>query len=166
METGEAAEPGDAMDVDAEVKMADAAEATADASEAPAEEGTTTAAVKPDPSASASSAPNQDASSEDPPPVPESAEFAAARASAYPQLVPSLASSPTAARDRELHEFRGLLQTVLSCLKSVLYTLVAFHSNRGLQAPLAFAVRPWNRFPVDVRSAGRLFRHGRRALAC
>lgn len=49
-------------------------------------------------------------------------------------LLPSLSGSP---REREVAEFRSLLQTVFSCLKSVLYCMVAFHTNRGLQAPVS-----------------------------
>lgn len=52
---------------------------------------------------------------------------------AFPVLLPSLVTSP---RDKEVSEFRSLLQTVFSCLKSVLYCMVAFHTNRGLQAPV------------------------------
>lgn len=52
---------------------------------------------------------------------------------AFPVLLPSLVASP---RDKEVSEFRSLLQTVFSCLKSVLYCMVAFHTNRGLQAPV------------------------------
>lgn len=50
-------------------------------------------------------------------------------------LLPSLSS---ATKDKETSEFRSLLQTVFSCLKSVLYCMVAFHTNRGLQAPVRF----------------------------
>lgn len=48
-------------------------------------------------------------------------------------LLPALSGGP---REREVAEFRSLLQTVFSCLKSVLYCMVAFHTNRGLQAPV------------------------------
>ena len=51
----------------------------------------------------------------------------------FPVLLPSLSA---ATKDKEVSEFRSLLQTVFSCLKSVLYCMVAFHTNRGLQAPV------------------------------
>ena len=51
----------------------------------------------------------------------------------FPVLLPGLT---TGLKDKELAEFRSLLQTVFSCLKSVLYCMVAFHTNRGLQAPV------------------------------
>lgn len=49
-------------------------------------------------------------------------------------LLPSLSSG---SKEKEVSEFRSLLQTVFSCLKSVLYCMVAFHTNRGLQAPVS-----------------------------
>ena len=64
------------------------------------------------------------------------------REDAFPVLLPSLSGSP---REREVAEFRSLLQTVLQCLKSVLYCMVAFHTNRGLQAPVRFCAQwQWN----------------------
>jgi len=54
----------------------------------------------------------------------------------FPVLLPSL----SATKEKEAGEFRSLLQTVFSCLKSVLYCMVAFHTNRGLQAPVGFHV--------------------------
>jgi hypothetical protein len=51
----------------------------------------------------------------------------------FPVVLPIL----TSARDKEMAEFRSLIQTVFSCLKSVLYCMVAFHTNRGLQAPVS-----------------------------
>lgn len=51
----------------------------------------------------------------------------------FPVLLPTLTMG---LKDKELAEFRSLLQTVFSCLKSVLYCMVAFHTNRGLQAPV------------------------------
>lgn len=62
----------------------------------------------------------------------------------FPVLLPVLSA---ATKDKELGEFRSLLQTVFSCLKSVLYCMVAFHTNRGLQAPVRFAL-------VDVCGSG------------
>ena len=53
----------------------------------------------------------------------------------FPVLLPALSFGP---RDKEVSEFRSLLHTVFSCLKSVLYCMVAFHTNRGLQAPASF----------------------------
>lgn len=50
----------------------------------------------------------------------------------------------TGSRDKEVSEFRSLLQTVFSCLKSVLYCMVAFHTNRGLQAPVRGVLFPSN----------------------
>lgn len=67
------------------------------------------------------------------PPSPSQHQQAPAAGDAFPVLLPSLSIDP---RDKEIAEFRSLLQTVFSCLKSVLYCLVAFHTNRGLQAPV------------------------------
>lgn len=50
-----------------------------------------------------------------------------------------LPTMSTGAIGKEVSEFRSLLQTVLSCLKAVLYCMVAFHTNRGLQAPVSCA---------------------------
>lgn len=58
---------------------------------------------------------------------------ASLQAEPFPVVLPVLA---TTAHDKEVSEFRSLLQTVFSCLKSVLYCMVAFHTNRGLQAPV------------------------------
>eukprot|EP00887_Chlorella_sp_A99_P004017 scaffold11.g4017.t1 len=82
---------------------------------------------------------------------------------AFRALLPSLGSGGT--REKEVNEYRGLLQTVLSCLKSVLYTIVAFHSNRGLQQPLSFPVKPWSTRLADVRVVSRLLPFGLPALA-
>ncbi|PSC74456.1 transformation transcription domain-associated -like [Micractinium conductrix] len=80
----------------------------------------------------------------------------------FPVLLPALSSGP---RDKEVSEFRSLLHTVFSCLKSVLYCMVAFHTNRGLQAPLAFPVKTWSVRIGDVRIVSRLITFGLPALA-
>jgi hypothetical protein len=80
----------------------------------------------------------------------------------FPVLLPALS---TAAKDKEVCEFRSLLQTVFSCLKSVLYCMVAFHTNRGLQAPLSFPVKIWSVHAGDVRVVSRLITFGLPALA-
>ncbi|KAL4439666.1 hypothetical protein ABPG75_002667 [Micractinium tetrahymenae] len=81
---------------------------------------------------------------------------------AFPVLLPSLVASP---REKEVSEFRSLLQTVFSCLKSVLYCMVAFHTNRGLQAPLSFPAKTWSTRAGDVRIVSRLITFGLPALA-
>ncbi|KAI3434549.1 hypothetical protein D9Q98_002622 [Chlorella vulgaris] len=80
----------------------------------------------------------------------------------FPVLLPMLL---TGSRDKEVSEFRSLLQTVFSCLKSVLYCMVAFHTNRGLQAPLSFPVKTWSVRSGDVRIVSRLITFGLPALA-
>ncbi|KAL6768445.1 hypothetical protein ACKKBF_B39155 [Auxenochlorella protothecoides x Auxenochlorella symbiontica] len=91
------------------------------------------------------------------------AEFDALRQNAYKPLIPTMASVP--GKDKELQEYKGLLQTVLSCLKSVLYTLVAFHSNRGLATPLSFPVEPWSSRPGDLAVVSRILAAGLPTLA-
>jgi transformation/transcription domain-associated protein len=42
----------------------------------------------------------------------------------------------TSSRERDVMEYRNLLTSVLNCLKNTLFTMVAFHTSRGMQGPV------------------------------
>lgn len=71
----------------------------------------------------------------------------------------------TSNREREMLDFRNLLHTVISCLKNVLYITVAFHTNRGLQTPMTFTVKPWTSRPADIRGVADILTLGFQAIS-
>lgn len=67
-------------------------------------------------------------------------------------------------KEREIGELRTLLHTVISCLKNVLFIMVAYHTSRGLQVPLTFSIKPWSSKRSDVLAVSRILYYGLPAI--
>lgn len=67
-------------------------------------------------------------------------------------------------KEREITELRTLLHTVISCLKNLLFIMVAYHTSRGLQVPLTFTIKPWSSKRSDVLAVSRILYYGLPAI--
>ena len=75
------------------------------------------------------------------------------------------AGAGSTSKEREMLDFRQLLHTVLNCLKNVLFITIAFHTNRGLQQPITFPIKPWSTRPADVRAISHILTYGLPAIS-